>query len=64
MDSNKEVHAQLEKAKSDLAAAQIAIVDAGRLLKEAKEGRGAAKVDACWMKDENEVVEAKCKEVG
>lgn len=64
LDSNKELHAQLENAESGLDAAQIAIVDVGRLLKEAKEEREAMKAEACWMKEEKEVVEAKCKETG
>ena len=64
MDSNKELHTQLEKAESDLAAAQIAITDADRLLKEAEEEREAVKAKVCQMKEENEVAEAKCKETG
>lgn len=64
MDSNKELHTQLEKAESDLAAAQIAITDADRLLKEAEEEREAVKAKVCQMKEENEAAEAKCKETG
>ena len=42
---------------------QKAISDRRRLLKETKEKRDAAKVEAHWMRKKKEVVEAKCKDL-
>ena len=53
---------QLEQADSDLVAAQKAIIDGGKLLKETEEEREVAKVEACRMREEREVAESKCKD--
>ena len=60
---NEELCTQLEWVESDLVAAQKAIIDEGKLLKEAEEERQVAMTQACQVKEEREVVEAKCKEV-
>ncbi|KAL6324723.1 hypothetical protein AAG906_017063 [Vitis piasezkii] len=47
----------------DTAAKLKAITDGERLLKETKKEKKVAKVEACRMGEEKEVVEAKCKDV-
>lgn len=63
LGSDKELCTQLEKVKGDLSATQKAIVDEGRLLKEAEEEREIAKTEACEVKVEKDATEVKCKDV-
>lgn len=63
LESDKELCTQLEKVKGDLSTTQKAIVDEGRLLKEAEEERETAKTEACEVKVENDATEVKCKDV-
>ncbi|KAJ9701495.1 hypothetical protein PVL29_006724 [Vitis rotundifolia] len=63
LDNNEELHAQLERAKSDMAAAQKAISDRERLLKETKKENEVAKAKARRMGEEKKVAETKCKYV-
>ena len=47
LGSNEELHTQLKRAESNLAATQKAIVDGAKLLKETDEERKVANVEAC-----------------
>ena len=49
------------RVKNELAVVRKAVVDAKKLLKELEEGMQVVKVEACWMWEEKEAVEAKCK---
>lgn len=63
MDENEELCTQLEQAESDLAAAQKAVIDGAMLQKKVEEERKVAKAEACLVKEEREIAEAKCKYV-
>lgn len=63
LDENEELHTQLERAESDLAATQKAVVDRAMLQKKVEEEKDVAKAEACLVKDEREVAEAKCTDV-
>ena len=62
LDNNKELRTQHERAECDLATAQKAITDERKLLKETEEEMEMAKAEVCWMRDERETEEAKCKD--
>lgn len=47
LSSNEKLCTQLERAESNLATAQKAVIDGAKLLKEAEEEREVAKVEAC-----------------
>ena len=49
------------RVKNELAVVRKAVVDAKKLLKELEEGMQVVKVEACWMWEEKEAAEAKCK---
>ena len=63
LDSNEELHTQLKRAENDPVAAQKAITDRGKLLKEIEEEREVVKAEVCQMREEMETTEAKCKNV-
>lgn len=63
LDNNEELCAQLERIKSDMVAAQKAISDGGRLLKETEKEREVAMTKAFRMGQEKEVAKAKCKDL-
>ena len=62
LGNNEELRTQLKRAESNLVATQKATVDGAKLLKEAEEERKVANAEACWLRNEEDVVEAKCKE--
>ncbi|KAJ9678109.1 hypothetical protein PVL29_022871 [Vitis rotundifolia] len=62
IDNNEELRAQLVWVESELASIRKVVVDAKKLLKELEEGMQVAKVKACWMEEEKEAAEAKCKD--
>lgn len=62
LDENEELCPQLDRAENDLVATQKTVADRAMLLKEVEEEREMAKTEACRVKKEKKVVEAKCKD--
>ncbi|KAJ9703206.1 hypothetical protein PVL29_004833 [Vitis rotundifolia] len=48
--------------ESELAAIRRAVADVEKSLKELEKGMQAVKVEVCWMREEKEAIEAKCKD--
>lgn len=63
LDNDEELHTQLAQTESDLATAQKAISNGGRLLNKVEKERKTAKVEARQRGEEKEVVETKCKDL-
>lgn len=63
LGSDKELCTQLQKVKGGLSATQKAIVDWGKLLKEAEEEKETTRIEACKVKVEKDATEVKCKEM-
>ena len=61
IDNNEILCTQFVRVKNELAVVRKAVVDAKKLLKELEEGMQVVKVEACWMWEEKEAAEAKCK---
>lgn len=62
LDDDEKLHTQLERVETELVAAQKAITDGERLLKEKDEEIEVAKAEARWMGEEKEAAKAKCKD--
>lgn len=63
LDNNEELRTQLEQVESELAVAQKAITNGGRLLKESEEEKETMKAEVWQMKDKKEAAKAKRKDV-
>lgn len=61
IDNDEELHAQFVRVESEPTAARKATVDGKKLLKETEEEKQVAKVEARQMREEKEIVEAKCR---
>ncbi|KAJ9682620.1 hypothetical protein PVL29_018525 [Vitis rotundifolia] len=62
VSGSEELRAKLEQVGSDLAAVQKAATDGAEALKLAEWEKEAVCAEVDWLKEEDRVVETKCKE--
>lgn len=62
IDNSEELHTQLVRVKSELAAVRIVDADMEKMMKELREEVQMTKVEARRMGEEKDAIDAKCKD--